>query len=578
MIAKMKARGHFKKSCRLFEEEEESVMQYSKKKMKFSIILAFFLLLFPSLNDGHEDELNNFNTLDVYHADEVPVVKLPVEHTHYVNVIVGNPGKDMRLRIAWGGNVSLVLFSNPEEVSKTYGDHPDTVVVYIGSALVRLGYTIDAYGRDGRRDVAYDGLLGLGRWSDVWRYWSLATLSSKKLVLGAFDENLVRSHRTVFRLKQTRARQSFDVCMGDLGNYSLVFDPSSRYSYFPRQIYRNATLTPLLVDARLRLLLEERDLSEPLVNNFQRPLLRHKSTATDRTIVLGEELVDSCVFYYDAVTEELTIAAAYDFFSDARAQPAYAYFIVVIYYFVCAVWLGVVWTHERHDLGRGGGFASRAHHPRGVLFSMLELYLYSGSLLLLFTESAAFSRVRTMAYYIDADGQLAYYLVFCVVMSVSVVAGSCVAFWTYGSVHLLNVRRVFVETVSMGMLWLAVLPWHNDFALYTLLAVSSIYAFLRTVQCFFAVIMKRDALALLSIVYTLVGVAFLVFYNIVPMLRFYYYGLDDLFYSGLMAFFLVYLAPLLVFLASYPLSIVQSSVIGIRFLGDVARAPPTKRL
>jgi hypothetical protein len=521
--------------------------------------VLFLLAVLFTLCSGSE----NFNTLDNYHADRIPVVKLPVVHDHYVNVVIGNPGKDMRLRIVWGLNISLVLFTSPDEVSLTYTEHPSTVLVYMGASLIRLGFEVDYHLWDKRVAVAHDGLLGMGYWSDIWRYWSKVTYSSQKLVLGAFDKNVARTNYKPFTMILTEEHPWVDVKVHGW-NYTLTYDQTSKYSYFPHSLYRNITNYDIEIN-HLHMEIDDGDVKEPLVSGFDRMLVKHKNSVNDTLIVLGEQFAHSFVLYYDAITHTRIVMASYDLFADARAQPEYTYFCMILYFTLSVFWLAVVWTHERHGLPRFGlqSFTSH-HHPRAPLFSMIELFVYVSALLILLTESVGFARYRTMAFYMDASDNIAYYIVFSVFMYSSILAGISLGLYSYKTLHLIGFRRIFVETTTFGLFWLSLLHQHSLFAVYTLVFSAAFYAVLRTLQFVMAVLLERDALAFLSFFYTGVSVGFLVIYNILPILNYYYNGFNDLFYSAMMLVFFVYFMPILGTLVNYPMAIIQNSVVDIK--------------
>lgn len=504
-----------------------------------------------------------FNMLDDYHlmGEEMSVVKLPVVHDHYIDVIVGNPGKDLRLRVSWGSNTSLVLFSSPDEISTTYGENPDTVLVYMGSTLVRLGYRVDARLWDRRVDVLYDGILGMGYWSDIWRYWSKATLSSHKLVLGAYDETVSRVSYSPFHMIFDRLNPYINVTVHQR-NYSLVFDPSSVYSYFPRELYRNITDCDFEIK-HLHMEIDDGDIKERLISGFDRSLIRHKSRSDDNLIVLGEQFIHSFVLYYDAVTRKQVVMASYDFFAEGRAQPLYSYFCMFVYFLLSVFWLGVVLTHEAHELSSRKP-SDLHNHPRATLFSMIELYVYTSGVLVLFAESVGFARYRTMAFFIGSGDHVGYYVVFIVAMYATVLVGFAVALYAYSTMHFLSVRRIFVETTTFGLWWLATLHWRSIFAIYSLVVVASVYSVLQSLQFFMALLTQHGALTLISFFYASMSIAFLVAYNILPIVNYYYYGFDDIAYSVMVIMFFVYILPMLGVLLNYPMAIVQNSIVEVQ--------------
>ncbi len=523
--------------------------------MKNIIILLLFLGG-ACANHTHA----GFNALDVHRHNELSVVKLPVVDVHYVNVIVGNPGKDMRLRIVWGMNTTLVFFDTPEEISKTYGEHPETALVYMGASLVRLSYVVDVSMWDRRVPTRHDGLIGFGEYSDIWRYWSKVTLSSHKLVLGAFDKNVARLNYKPFKLVFTREQPYINIRVhGD--NYTLTFDPASKYSYFPHELYRGITTYDLEFGG-VHLEIDDHDTKEHLANGFDRTLIRHKTDPNDHLIILGEQFVRSFAYYYDAVTKTGFVMAAHDLFTDDKAQPIYSYFSMMVYFSTSMFWLALVWTHERQEIGPV--VAHSGNHPRGSVFSMVEFFVYTASLLMLFTESVAFARYRTMSFYIDRHENISHYVIFCLVMHATIIVGIVFALKNYMTTNQLNFRRIFVETTSFGMFWLTLLYEHSPFAVYIHLIIIAFYAVLRTLQAFMARLTGRHVLFAVALCYTLIGVGFLIDYNILPLVNYYYYGFDDYFYSVLMLLALVYLVPTVVVVVNYPIAELQNGVAEIK--------------
>ncbi len=536
------------------------------------LVLLSFVFLWSVVAASHHNR-STFNAYDTYNDGDAPVVKLPVEYEHYVNVIIGNPGKDARLRIAFGLNVSLLLFESPHDISKDHSDYPPTVLVYLGSALVRLGYAIDSHRRDSTLPVLYDGLIGFGYWSDIWRYWSRMTLSSHKLVLGAYDKNVARTTYRPFRLTFTHGHPYVNIRVhGE--NYTLVYDPSYVYSMFPYRIYRNITGYDLQISGHLHLEIEDGDIKTRLLSGFDRTLIRQKSNMSDTLIILGENFIHSFVLYYDAVTRASTVMASYDLFSDARAQPRYTYFCLSLFFLLSILWLSVLFTRETHDRSMSPDHDQPIrHHPKAAVFSYLEVYIYLSALLILFVESAGFARYRTMAFFIDESGGVGYYLIFCASLYISIIAGVGMCIYNYKTLHCLGYRRIFAETTALGLFWMTVLHWRSTFSLILLVFVASIYAILRCLQFLLAVVVDRKPLMVLSLSYSVLGVAFLIIYNIVPVLNFYYYAFDDQFYSRVVLFFYVFLAPLIGVVVAYPMAIIQNSTVAFeKQYPDVIRA------
>lgn len=184
--------------------------------------------------------------------DEARTTVLPLYRGKYVSVVVGSPGREVRLRLSASyGGLALYTPPVPEDYSATYwpspladGNGTDFVFFGGGHYLMRISYLPSGYlagvDNDDTSDaVKHHGVLGLGDASPLWREWNSYTRSPWHLVLGGW-RHAAREARLELALEPgSYVTAPFVACWSgsaECANATLALD--SDYTYMTPDLYR----------------------------------------------------------------------------------------------------------------------------------------------------------------------------------------------------------------------------------------------------------------------------------------------------------------------------------------------------
>lgn len=520
-------------------------MALEKKQKKKMSRVIFAVLLFAIAARAAPASLFGFAEFEPYETP-VPVAKLNVEHDAFVDVIIGNPGRTVRLRIDFGQNTSLVLFTAPDDLSREYSIVPPTLLVYMGPALVRLTFRVDASLYDAKSVVKYDGLLGLGRASDVWNYWGLVSVSSHRLVLGDFDKSLSRSTYRPFRLDFTLDNPEVQVTVRGL-NFTLSYDPAEYYSTFPRIIYHNITNFELKFN-QLHMEIDSNDIRMHLTSGFDRTLVRKTVDVEDTRIVLGEHFSHNFVLYYNVVNQSKHLMPAFDLFGVDHAEPLYSHALFTLFFFLFVAWMAMVTTEKTPT------------PVKPIIFSVVELYTYAAVSVTTIVDIKGFAYYRNVAFWMSTTSVTSY-VVFNSLLAGTVLVGALLAWLSWNTHAWLNIRRVFVEAAFVMVLWLVLSHWTHVMVTFVQVFVVATYCVVRALQTALAFIKGSWRPFFVSSLYLVFGLLFFVFYVLVPTVNFYFYGFAHSFSAGGFIFAFTLALPAVGALAFYPIALIRNSVL-----------------
>jgi len=124
-------------------------------------------------------------------------IRIPLISGHYISLLVGNPGTILNFRINRTSN-DIEFHRSMQLESQTwdgsYDSNIGTEVIYIGKYAIRfpvikssyqVTYPLNLYDTS-----QYDGTIGLGEFSPLWKFWRSVSISTQELLLGAFDPYL----------------------------------------------------------------------------------------------------------------------------------------------------------------------------------------------------------------------------------------------------------------------------------------------------------------------------------------------------------------------------------------------------
>lgn len=541
--------------------------------MKYPTIVGVILLL---VHYGHTQvnaapkSVFGFAEYEPYETP-VPTAKLSVIYDTYVDVTVGNPGKTLRLRIDFSRDAALTLFSAPEDLSKEYSLYPHTLLVYLGPAFVRLTFTVDASLHDAHSVIKYDGILGFGHYSDIWKYWTHVSVSSHRLVLGEFDKTLSRATYNPFKLDFTRDEPVMYVRV-DGQNFSLTYNPSDYYSTFPHILYHNITNFDLNFN-QLQLEIDSNDIKMKLTSGFDRSLIKKNVNYDDLLIVLGQHFSHNFVLYYDIVNQTRHLMPAFDMFAVDHAEPLFSYVSLTLWFFLFVVWICLISTTPLKSEGLSKTINASIGDMQieitpeeplisPAIFTLIEFYVYIAATVALLLEVSGFAYYRHLAFMMSSTNITAYIVLNTMTM-VTVLIGVLLAYNYTNSHKRLNVRRIFVETIITVLLWIMLSHWIHVMSTFVQVLVISIYCVIRGLQLCMAVIVGKKKVIFVSGCYFLLGLAFYVFYNLIPIIHFYFFGFNHAFTAGVIIFSFTIGVPLLAIVALYPLVLIRNSTLNL---------------
>lgn len=537
---------------------------------KISVLLLLVPFLFICV-DAAPASIFGFAEYEPYETP-TPVAKLSVVYEKFVDIIIGNPGRTVRLRIDFSQNTSLVLFTAPDDLSREYSTTPPTLLAYLGPALVRLTFQVNLSLYDSKSPVKYDGLLGFGYASDLWKYWATVSVSSQRLVLGTFDKSISRSTYNPFRLDFTRDEPLITVRVRDQ-NFTLTYDPAEYYSSFPHILYHNITNFDLKFN-KLHMEIDKNDIRMHLTSGFDRTLVRKNVDFADTRIVLGQHFSHNFVLYYDVVNRSKHLMPAFDLFAADKAEPLYSHVLLFLSFMLTVVWTAVISNEPGEDLDpivdlnligeqlTTTSAPNESSRVKAIVYSALELYSYVFAAISCIVDVNGFAYYRNLAFMMS-NTDTHTYVIFNTALTTTILLGSGLAVVNFNSTHWLNARRVFVEATLALTLWMILTHWTHVMSTLVQVVIISAFCTFRILQTSLAVITGNYRVLIISGIYFVLGILFYVFYLLIPIVNFYFYGFAHSFNAGAFIFSFTVAVPSLAVLAFYPTSLIRNSLISL---------------
>ena len=477
---------------------------------------------------------------DLVRARHADPIRLPVYRESFVKLRVGNPGRDLTLRLDQASNETLTLFVPPTSYSETVsyrGDGSWTDVVYVGPLRLRLPFRVDPSRRDGNTFVTHHGVLGLGRRSHLWHRWTRASVSASALSLGEYDRSVetgphhfslqsavVDDGRTDSSSSSSSSSPSYylPVTVASNGNdgertervYRAVFDPSSSVTRLPPSLYHHRhDLTLQFEDSDsnvvVELHLDERDMRIELPTNFAREqVVKQKRHGGDDgggdddqsdVVVLGAGLCRRFVYHDDVVRNRRRLCPTYALYDDGGSQPTFDAWASLLLVLVYVFWLVAVITERLTDRRPGHhGDGVVADRRRCTIVSRIEMYAYVAVALLVAEQVWAYDVRRYVDHHLhvrcggggggyrhhrrlDAIG-CGLFDAIVVGLALTIAAGLATAWRHARSCHGLAVRRCLVETTLVLGIWLCQVSRHELVVDHIfLIVVAAFHAVIRTV-------------------------------------------------------------------------------------------------
>lgn len=456
-------------------------------------------------------------------------IKLPLEQ-NTVTVLVGNPGAKLVFYVDYV-HPSIVLHRDLSTSSQTVHEYfatsgaeiGGTEIFYLDKYRLRLPFE---YGAPLRSDVdmpaRYDGTLGLGPRSVVWRYWDNMTVSAEHICFGKYDYFEQRD----FSLRPPPLREGRAV----IANRSvpLVFDFNAADSRVPYgfdqdtvQVHSNMPCSEAY--AHMAMQVDECD-------NVQEISLVHHDMVlpngihyagvreTEQQVVaLGRRFLADNAWFHSHHYEYTIVTPSAFRFSESNLLAACALALAVL----IATWVTIVLVYRYED----------EWIFNTVLLLELYGYLLSGSVMLI--TIFGLDMPRAITNFLQQTSLpvlllLGYFFFSGASISLSIIMHNvypAVSFPELPGRHANNVRRlgrvrnlriVYFLGSATSALWLCFIEHHKNLLdmlyiifLVTLLCVSS---GIITLKSFF----HRKPFAFLQLFQTLAYCLFLFAFNLIP--------------------------------------------------------------
>lgn len=479
---------------------------------------------------------------------------LPVQQNEFVSVFMGSePGRMMTLRVEREQNETVVLFQPPSEhTSRTFVQYDNMVegneLMFVGAHSMRVPVTINPEARRADTSVQHDGALGLGKNSELWRYWSRFTLSSSDLVLGANDRSLERQNFKGFELhmgpdqmiktpmkptKMPNKGKPDDVGQGkpdDVGQdrpFEVHFRPTEMQTSVPSDLFfellnsterKNGRVPPFVLHLPSQASngKPNKMIDVEIKDDEGESTLKRNPKDKDNQIILGCGACRNFVWHTDRLRNTHVIAPAYDAFDAGNSQPWFnivaSLLFIVQYYF----WYAIAYTEH-----------VKLNNPQSLVISVLEQYTYAACLGFIVIMDSGFEVKRFVDFQVSYT-RLASYELLLGILLFALVSGWILSYFTFKEPNYLTVRKILFEMVVTLCFWLTQLETHyTGLQQVFLIALASIHAVTRSISlfwCFAENEPTKPYKILLVAVATVVAHWFLICFNIIPFVSRYWYG------------------------------------------------------
>lgn len=495
--------------------------------------LIFFLLFFVATVANAREDFFEFSN--------APIVKTKVYHQNFIDVVVDNPGKLLRLELTFEcGNQTIILFDFNEDNFRTHTHFPATMLVYLGHVHLRLPFVIDPSFRKPEYDVRYGGCLCLDRASVLWRHWSQVTVTPFKFVLGYFDITTARNsfYPYVLLFDEPHQVKVFE------DEYELMYRPQERFSSIPINFYHNITQIDFKIVDHLKMRLDVDDISVPMISGFDKILLRKTHS---HVITLGRQFMHNFAHFYDPIYDVLLVMPSFHQFNFGNAEPTYGYIMLILYLIVLTCWL------------------SSTHNDKTVpkVKERLEFYIYLLSGLTLLLDLYAFASYRYINFYLETRHSTQYFIFFFTFFSLIIIG---LYFNITNSSQWIHFRKICCETVLYWGLWLIVLHGHiSNIVLVIAVVIASVATIMRFTQ-FIVVSSLGDKLStfLTNAFFAFLHLSFLFFFNLLPIVTYYFYGFCFHWHTATFMFVLFIFLPSVYFSNLLGWSVIRNTILEFR--------------
>ena len=287
-------------------------------------------------------------------------IRIPVYQQQYIEVQVGRPGKVLKLRIRSDLNDSY-LYNDPSQYSNTFGVNSELFYLSQEVAPIRLrvvwGQEPAALSRRTTNGgVSFDGVLGLGPSSQIWRYWQKRTYSKFTLTFGNDDRidalhngDAASTPSGTFLASVDMPGLSFTIPMTihiedeytyvPLALFSNISDAIAKGKRIPVKVYSDTDATALTLWLSTE--------TSVITNSYGKPensiRLSERYGKNSSEIQVGRiQLLDDFVYYEDKINGTYVVREVFDTYPSVPHNESPQAWLALIALLVWSLWILVM--------------------------------------------------------------------------------------------------------------------------------------------------------------------------------------------------------------------------------------------
>lgn len=517
--------------CFIFFRTDRTDM---KKKLIFNPSWIFLIFLLNGL---------------IGESDASSSVYLHIDNEEFVNVLVGNPGSILTLRLTYQCDYTIKLFSYPNSFSLTHVKYPyetmaGNIIVYLGNDPYRFHVNFDPMAKamsEPEYDYVYHGLLCLAKPSQLWLHWTRYTHNPRALILGEFFNTLHKRHPSSYVIDLTDVMYVVPYLNDDVAvktnddmiseayieddedgipvevevedRLTFILNMSSRHTMIPSRYYHHFEnfsfgIEPYGHDGRM--VFEVADATRSLPNGFDEWLIT-TNPYNNTIFVMGTHvMMRSFTIYVDWVTEKIFIKPSHDHLFPIIIEHRYTSFLALFSCIVLFFWI----TDHSSDY---------------VYFSIKEAYCIAFSLII---GVVALYILRYQRYVDFITLSHHHFWIFVAAFSGFALLELVLFVFFYKTNTSIRLRLSLIETLLSMIIWLLLIPTRgNVLEQLTFLFITSYPA---TSSLFTLLISSLNREYIVFVIIAAFSNFFYIYFTIMPILNINWFGFHKHFSSVLL--------------------------------------------
>lgn len=454
----------------------------------------------------------------IQETSAIDPVFLHLDNEEFVNLLIGNPGSVLTLRVTFQCDYTVKLFSYPNSFSLTHVKYPyenmtGNIIVYLGHKPYRFHVIFDPMARsisEPEYDYTYHGILCLAKESQLWLHWQRFTLSPRGLFLGSFSNHMSRNYPYPYTINLKEVNIIVPYLNDEEVEHDKLFfkfDPSIRHTILPSRYYHHLCNFSFGIEPyghEARMIIEEVDKKRSLPNGFDEWLISTDPSNHTHFIMGTYILMRSFTLYVDWVTENFVIRPSHDHLFPLLREHRFASAFALLTMFVLFFW---VTDHDSHLL----------------YFSIKEFYSITFSAIAVTLFLAILHYERYITFMMHSNH---HFWIYAGSFFVLFLFELLFAFIFYNSSKNMNARFTLVESLLCLTIWLMLLPCRgNALEQLAFLFVNAYYP----VSSLFTLITSRVNIEIvLTVFIALFSNFFYIYFTLIPIIRFNWFDFPKL--------------------------------------------------